>query len=71
MPLKPNYKRQRSERTRMKRTKSDAKETAKAIEVAARRARRIIQGDETDTPEAELNFGDRQSGIRGPSDCAE
>jgi hypothetical protein len=71
MTLKPNYKRQRFERTRIKRTKSDAKETAKATQVAARRACRIMQGDETDTPEAEPNFGNRQFSIRTPSDCAE
>jgi hypothetical protein len=53
MAMKPNYKRQRTERSRVKRIKAEEKEKEKAMQVAQRRA----EPTETDNAEAEPSGG--------------
>ena len=48
MELKPNYKRQRSERNQVKRTKAEAKEQEKAVQVAKRRAKKTGAEDKAE-----------------------
>jgi hypothetical protein len=48
MEPKPNYKRQRTERSRVKRTKAETKEKEKAVQVAERRANKAGPEGETE-----------------------